>query len=206
MGVQLHSKQTELSLAGCALKIPCDRIQLCLYSSVHFFPSLLFGSLVLYMLYFWSSLRCTACTLLPAAGASEQSSQACTDQKSTMNESSSVGAGESTWSSGQQMKMENCYHLLGSFKYMQAGEVVRSWWMPRVPVVVDMIKKKKKNMANPSASPVLLPWFSTIIDKQMCAGRLQAQKIACVQNCLWNDKFCLFVWRVQSSFWVQVYC
>lgn len=48
---------------------------------------------------------------------------------------------DSTWSSGQQMKMENCYHLLGPFKYVQPGKVVRSWWMPHMPAVVDMIKK-----------------------------------------------------------------
>lgn len=101
------------------------------------------GSLWCCILYvhFWGSVQYAACTLLSAAGASEQSSQVCTEQKSTMNESSSAGARESTWSSGQQMKMENCYHLLGPFKYMQAGEVGRSWWMPRVSVVVDMIKK-----------------------------------------------------------------
>lgn len=144
----------------------------------------------------WSA----ACSLLSAAGASEQSLQVCTDQKSLMNESSSAGAGESTWSSGQQMKMENCYHLWGLFKYMQAGEVVRSWWMPRVPVVVDMIKKI------PGPAPLHPLPFSAIIDKQMCAGRLQAQKIACVQNCLWDETFCLFVAQVQSCFWVQAHC
>ena len=150
--------------------------------------------------HFWGSVRYAGCTVLSAAGASEQSVQVCTDQKSTMNESSSAGAGESTWSSGQQMKMENCYHLWGLFKYMQAGEVVRSWWMPHVPAVVDMIKKI------PGPTPPPPSPFTTIIDKQMCAGRPQAQKIACVQNCLWDEKFCLFVVRVQSCFWVQVDC
>lgn len=48
--------------------------------------------------------------------------------------------------------------------------------------------------------------FATIIDKQMCAGRPQAQKIVRVQNCLWDEKFCLSVVRVQSCFWVQVDC
>lgn len=67
-------------------------------------------------------------------------------------------------------------------------------------------------------SPLLLIWskkipappptppFTTIIDKQMCAGRSQAHKIACVQNCLWDEKFCLFVVRVQSCFCVQEDC
>lgn len=97
-------------------------------------------SLVLHV-HFWGGVRNVLCTLLSAAEASEQSLQVCEDQKSTMNESSSAGAGESTWSSGQQMKMENCYHLWVLFKYMQAREAVRSWWMPRVPAVVDMINE-----------------------------------------------------------------
>lgn len=72
--------------------------------------------------------QCVVCCLhsVSANGISEQRMEICTDQKSTMNESSSAAAGKSTWSSGQQMKMENCYYLLSLFKYMQAGEVVRS--------------------------------------------------------------------------------
>lgn len=74
----------------------------------------------------YGSVLYVVCTLLSASNASEQSLQVHTDQKSTMNESSSAGAEESTWSSGQQMKMENCYHLWVLFKYMQAREAVRS--------------------------------------------------------------------------------
>lgn len=170
-----------------------------MFSVVHCFPPPLPGSL--YVL-FGGSVRYGVCTLLSAANASEQSLQVCTEQKSTMNESSSAGAGESTWSSGQQMKMENCYHLWGLFKYMQAREVVRSWWMPHVPTVVDMIKKR--TWATPTPSPPSP--LTTIIDKQMGAGRPQAQKIVRVQNCLWDEKFCLSVVRVQSCFWVQVDC
>lgn len=62
----------------------------------------------------------------------------------------------------------------------------------------------KKYPGQPPAPPPSP--FTTIIDKQMCAGRLQAQKIACVQNCLWDEKFCLFVLWVPSCFWVQVDC
>lgn len=115
--------------------------------------------------------QCTKRCLHPvsAAGASDQRLQVGTDQKSTMNESSSTRPGENTRSSGQQMKMENCYHLLCLFKYMQAG---RSWWMPCVYVAVDMIKKKGDNPPYP-------PPFTTIIDKQMCAG-----KPANTENCL----------------------
>lgn len=111
---------------------------------------------------------------------------------------------DSTWSSGQQMKMENCYHLLGPFKYVQPGKVVRSWWMPHMPAVVDMIKKIYEGQ--PLCLHLHAPPFSAIIDKQMCAGHPQAQKIACVQNCLRDEVFCLFVGLVQSCFWVQVYC
>lgn len=148
-------------------------------------------------LWCWGSVSYAARTMLSEASASEQSLQVCTDQKSTMNKSSSAGAEESTWSSGQQMKMENCYPLWGLFKYMQAGEVVRSWWMPHVPAVVDMIKK----IPGPIRPHPPVHHHNRQTD---VARSPQAQKIACVQNCLWDEKFCLFVVRVQSCFWVQV--
>lgn len=65
-----------------------------MFAVVHCFPPPLPGSLV-YVL-FGGSVRYGVCTLLSAANASEQSLQVCTEQKSTMNESSSAGAGEST--------------------------------------------------------------------------------------------------------------
>lgn len=58
--------------------------------------------------------------------------RACRDQKSTMNESSSARAGESTWSSGQQMKMENCYHLWVPVQVHASGE--RRWGHDGCPV------------------------------------------------------------------------
>lgn len=59
------------------------------------------------------------CALSSVDGAPEPSGFMCIrSSKSTVNESSSATDGESTWSSGQQMKMENCYHLLDPFKYM----------------------------------------------------------------------------------------
>lgn len=64
---------------------------------------------------------CPALSSPAAEGIGAELCRVCGDQKSTMNESSSARAGESTWSSGQQMKMENCYHLWVPFKYMQAG-------------------------------------------------------------------------------------
>lgn len=167
-----------------------------------YFSSLCYSTLCVH---FWGSVPDAACTVLSAAGASEQSSQVYTDQKSTMNESSSCrsrGKHMVKWSTNENGKL---LPLVGPFKYMQAGEVVRSWWMPRVPVVVDMIKKMPGPTPSPPPPPTSQPPpFTSIIDKQMCAGHLQAQEIACVQNCLWDEKFCLFVARVQSCFWVQV--
>lgn len=69
-----------------------------------------------------------------------------------------------------------------------------------------LIWSKKIYEGQPLCLHLHAPPFSTIIDKQICAGHPQAQKIACVQNCLWDEVFCLFVGLVQSCFWVQVYC
>lgn len=75
------------------------------------------------------------------------------------------------------MKMENCYHLLGPFKYVQPGEVVRSWWMPHMPAVVDMIKK---NIWGPTPLPP--PPCSTILryNRQTDVCRSPAS----TENCL----------------------
>lgn len=94
----------------------------CFIGLLQFTASPFFGSLFV-LVSEGTAVRIVPCTLSsPAAeGIGAELCRVCGDQKSTMNESSSARAGESAWSSGQQMKMENCYHLWVPFKYMQAG-------------------------------------------------------------------------------------
>lgn len=126
-----------------------------------------------------TGVRILPCTLSsPAAkGNGAELCSVCWDQKSTMNESSSARARESTWSSGQQMKMENCYHLWVPFKYMQAGrgdQVMMDAPCPR------RCWYDQRNTWAPTPSSLPLsrpPHFTAVIDKQMCVGHPQAQKI-----------------------------
>lgn len=145
------------------------------------------------------SVLYVVCTLLSASNASEQSLQVRTDQKSTMNESSSAGAEESTWSSGQQMKMENCYHLWVLFKYMQAREAVRSWWMPRVPAVVDMIKKYLGKPLPPPQPPSLTIHHHNR-QTDVCRSTCKCRKLSVCKIAFWMRDFVYLLYESNHAF------
>lgn len=80
------------------------------------------------------------------------------------------------WSTNENGKL---LPLVGPVQVQEAVKVVRSWWMPCVPVVVDMIKKRRPGLFPLAPSPP--PPFPMIIDKQMWAAcehrKLPARKI-----------------------------